>query len=160
MLEAYWDKMINHIGKIALKRKDAHVKRVINKIIKVPNKIRYEVLRRFVQACRWVYAISFFQWRYFNPNTLKETVRYHDKDDDLLELIPCYIKQICTIPFEPQILRGKLGGKFLKKYKLLDPEVRPYLINSFRLIGWPDPFPKGRLMMNNEADLKLNKSIA
>jgi hypothetical protein len=60
VLEAYWDKMLNHIGKIALKRKDAHVKRVINKIAKVPEKVRYEVLKRFVQACRWVYAISFF----------------------------------------------------------------------------------------------------
>ena len=87
-------------------------------------------------------------------------MRYHDKEDDLLELIPCYIEKICHIPFEPQIIRGKMGGKFLKKYKMLDPEVRPYLINSFRLIGWPDPFPKGKLMMNNDKDLALNKQIA
>ena len=48
LLEAYWDKMIHHIGKIATKKKDIHVKRVLNEILKVPEKIRYEMLKRYV----------------------------------------------------------------------------------------------------------------
>lgn len=101
LLEAYWDKMIFKIVSRASKKKDYLVMRVINQISKIPEKIRYEILKRFVQSCRWVYAIGFFQWRLNNPNTLKKTVPYHDKEFDIMDLIPCYIDKINKIPFEP-----------------------------------------------------------
>ena len=83
--------MIHQIMIRATKKKDQPVLRIIKKIMNIPNKIRYEVLKRFVQSCRWIYAIGFFQWRLNNPNTLKKTVNNHDKEYDILDLIPEYI---------------------------------------------------------------------
>ena len=49
MLEAYWDKIVNHVTKIAMKRKDSYlVKRILQKLEKVPERVRYEMLKRYV----------------------------------------------------------------------------------------------------------------
>ena len=39
-------------------------------------------------------------------------------------------------------LAGHIDNHFLKKYDLYYSEDKPYLINSFEQINWPDPFPR------------------
>ena len=52
LLVAYWDKLVHHITKTANKRRDYIVLGVIKKISEVKPKIKYEIMKRFVQSCR------------------------------------------------------------------------------------------------------------
>lgn len=47
----------------------------------IPPEVQYEVLKKWVQGCRDLHAIAFFQWRIMFPNKARERLpaRYrHD----------------------------------------------------------------------------------
>ena len=70
---------------------DKIMKEMCIKIMRVPVDVRNEVLKKFVKACRWIYAIGFFQWRLNNLNIIVHNIPNNCKEDDLLELIEKYV---------------------------------------------------------------------
>ena len=68
------------------------MKELCLKIMQVPMEIRSEALKKFIKGCRWIYAISFFQWRLHNKNTIVHGIPNNDKEEDLSELIGKYVQ--------------------------------------------------------------------
>jgi hypothetical protein len=63
------------------------------KIMMINHEVRYEVLKKFVAACRWLYSIAFFQWRLMKP-TIDHKIKNNNKHEDLAELIDKYMEFI------------------------------------------------------------------
>ena len=61
--------------------KDKQLNQVIRSIVKVPKHIQEAVLMAYVNKCRELYQIAFFQWRKMFPTSKK----YHE--DEVVELI-------------------------------------------------------------------------
>ena len=64
----YWDKMIGQIQLNASKLKDAKTSEICRKIMIIPKRIQFVILRYYVAACRNIYAVAFFQWRQLYPS--------------------------------------------------------------------------------------------
>ena len=78
--------MLIDLRKRAKKNKDANIKQLIKEIGNVNPDIRNFVLTSFVNKCRELYQIAFFQWRKKYPHPL------HTKIDEIDELIDFRIK--------------------------------------------------------------------
>lgn len=72
----YWDKMI---GKLTLKADiydDDLMRDILFKIVNIPKEVQLGVLTIFVQSCRDIYQIAFYQWRKMYPSRVR-----FDKDE-------------------------------------------------------------------------------
>ena len=113
--------------------------------MQVPVKIKEACLLAYVNKCREVYQIAFFQHRDRYPSPLKTNM------NELVVLIESRIEwtylrninadgQNCPDPMTQEF--SKVGATFEEKY--LDPNIKQqitYNINCFEQLGWVDPFP-------------------
>lgn len=81
VLMNYWDKMLGQIQMKASKTKDKKATALCRQIILVPKEVQYSILKKYVSACRLLYAIAFTQWRLEYPSEL----RY--EEDELNEIL-------------------------------------------------------------------------
>ena len=128
---------------------------ICKKLLFVKADVKQFLLKKYVQACRWVYAIGFFQWR-LNNDTPDHQIPNYDKEEDLLELIEKYndikhkrAQETVAKPIQNPNLQIT-DKNCLKKYELFEEEPKDFLINSFQRIGWQDPFPDEVQMMDND----------
>jgi hypothetical protein len=115
----------------------------MRKVAQVPEDIRYATLLTYINKCREVYQIHHFQWRHLYPseNTQEEQIKkliqsrinytYKVNNSNLHYKTPMPITQE----------KAKIKSGTLKKYELIDEHDKPYRINSFALLNFPDPFP-------------------
>lgn len=120
---------------------DRNMTEICKRIILIPKEVRLACLTQYLLACKWIYAIAFFQWR-----LNQSSITYHGKDAfELEELIKNYVKKriIYKLPIDIETFEKNTMQKGdSKKYDLLDQSIsQPFLINSFHRIGWQDPFP-------------------
>lgn len=80
--------------------------------------VRYEILKRYVAACRWLYSIAFFQWR-LKRKTFDHKIKNNNKMEDLSELIDKYMEFIIHRE-KKQIELKNLAAKNKKKSKKSD----------------------------------------
>lgn len=101
------------------------------------------MLKAYVEKCRELYNIAFLQWR----NRFPSSVRY--KFEEIDELLTARLKNLKD-SFNPNMKvldetrKNFLFNekKFKKTYKLADTRQKTFLINSFKQVGWEDPFPE------------------
>ena len=77
----YWDKMFGELQVRATQLGDRQGNALARALILVPKKVRWTVLREYVDRCQELHAIAFLQWRLEYPNDVR-----HDPDE-LVELI-------------------------------------------------------------------------
>ena len=66
ILKTYWNKLLGKIYMSAKKKDDQEVLEICGNIIKVPKEVQQAILKRYINACRKVHSIAFFQWRLLN----------------------------------------------------------------------------------------------
>jgi hypothetical protein len=88
ILEAYWDKVLTVIQGQALKQKDKAMGQICKHIMLVPVNIKTECLFKYLEKCKEMFAIAFFQWRLKHNPYLTHNV------DELEELIPERAKRL------------------------------------------------------------------
>jgi hypothetical protein len=67
----YWDKLLGQIQTKASAWNDKKVTQLCGQIVLVPAEVQYNILRKFVTACRVLYATAFCQWRLKFPSKVK-----------------------------------------------------------------------------------------
>lgn len=75
-------------------KKDKLMIELCRNIMLVPEEVQFDALRRFVKACRWVYSIGFFHWRFNNQDIIEHNIPNNNKQEDLIELIGKYLQKI------------------------------------------------------------------
>ena len=115
VLDTYWDKILGQFQMKATKLKDKYMTEVCKRIIMVPKNVRITCLTKYVLACKWVYAIGFFQWRLNQTST-----EYYGKEAELEELIEKYVERriIVKKPVNIETKRNKLQKGDTAKYDL------------------------------------------
>ena len=70
MLINYWDKLIGQMCLKATQINDKDIMDILKHIVIIPRHIREAVLVAYVNKCRELYQIAFFQWRKIYPNSI------------------------------------------------------------------------------------------
>ena len=63
ILTNYWNKLSGQMQQKAVLLQDDETIEMLNKIIRVPGRVREAVLKKFLQKCNELHAVAFFQWR-------------------------------------------------------------------------------------------------
>ena len=129
------------------KKKDPKNLKMIQAIMKVPHPVRREALTKYVVKCKDRYNIAFFQWRYrFPSQATYNNKKLHDRkllEGIILARITKFVQddinQDQRIDSET-LANSRVTRDFLKKYDLIEKN-KSFLVNSFWMIGWDDPFP-------------------
>jgi len=77
MLIAHWDKTLGKVYNLNVEKKDKKVIKLIDRIVKIPEKIKRCVLKYYLTKCFQLHAVAFFQWRlkYIHQKTPKHRTR-------------------------------------------------------------------------------------
>ena len=140
----YWDKLLGKIMEHAIEIKDTKMIQICDEIIKVPREVQSATLYAYINRCREVYQIAFFQWRVLYPSRLKNNEK--EKQDLISKRINyTYFKErgkYSMKPLDQTISHSKLPRNFKKNYShFIEKADKKYNINTFDQLGWVDPFP-------------------
>lgn len=75
------------------------MRKIINKIAQIPEKIKFQVLNYYIIQCLNLQIVAFFQWRKMNPPPLKKltlkVMKYRiEQQKELSELIESHLLRI------------------------------------------------------------------
>ena len=113
---------------------------MIKNMILIPKSIREAVLKKYVQHCKSLQTIAFFQWRL-------KFQKKHSSEEQIKNMILASINQFWNsvndsqTPTSSTIEDSILSDNFLQRYEICGPQQFDFLINSFDQIGMSDPFP-------------------
>lgn len=119
-------------------------------MLMIPNEIKRFVLKSYYHRCHLLYIIAFMQWRknfakascYHNPLEMRKTI------NDLVNRIKNGVNG-CKNVSSKTLEAAQLPKTFLEDFRFtVESGVNPYLINSFKTIGFKDPFPKDAMNLN------------
>ena len=99
ILEKYWDVLLREMYKREKRKCDSEIHELLNNIFAIPGKIKKMVLMAFVNKCRELYQIAFFQWRRKHPHKLYTKM---DEVEELIEFRIEYTFKRYQIPSEDE----------------------------------------------------------
>ena len=122
---------------------DTFAKNLIGSFMKINKRVKYAVLRKYVNKCYEVYCLAFFQWRlnYATPskhaNPIVQEYLIHQRHNQMLRKI-----NFNAHPLPATVKKAQLKSSvFIKRHMKSDTKEKNFLINSFWDIGLADPFP-------------------
>lgn len=134
VLKEYWNKMYFEISKVARRDKDEPVKFLMKKINIVPDNVVTAVLAHYVDKCRELYQIAFFQNRKLNPSKVRFDI------EEIEELVDFRLEYTFgRTPVKMAVKeKTKQNGQipviktnFMTKYNIDTNEKKPHQIHQF-----------------------------
>ena len=143
----YWDKFFGIMTFMANFNNDYRMRQIMFDIAQIPKEVRYACLKAYVNKCREMYQIAFFQWRkkYPTKTTRMELV------DELIEFRTHYTftRQHSLLPHDRKVdMTNSIDKHEQQSYGMMNNQKNQnWTVNNFSQIGWLDPYP-------NELDYK------
>ena len=148
----YWDKVYGKLQTISSKRGDKKGNCLLCKICCVPKEVKLYVLREYIAKCMELHSIAFLQWRARYPNKVR-----HDPEE-IRSIISDRLSKLYEQSSDKFFITEKtksesvISKDFLKVYGLIECHYKDYQINSFRSIGWADPYPNDDQFITGSLD--------
>ena len=154
-LRIMWENHLIKWERKAMATGDPGMRALIKEIRAVTPEVRGHLLRQYVKQCKKKHAIAFLEWRlHFSQNRAWSVSQVQLEDDEIHAIIDQRI-YLLKLEFRRNVEQFDLMddtieiGAYvpIKTNKTYDFKYEPkqYLIDSFQVIGWPDPFPRAVL---------------
>lgn len=138
----YWHKLNGQLQARAMKLEDERTRELLTKIILVPQDIQRAVLSKFVQKCKELHIIAFFQWRNLFPNAL--SFNKHEVEETIrkgMSTLYDTMNPDQAPTAETMFWTSPLDSTFMTNYSDLTKDSLHFgNITSFSQIGMSDPY--------------------
>ena len=120
-----------------------------NSVARISREVRDYVLKRYCERCNEKHTLAFFQWRLKHradkcQKEALETCMY-DVQSSIIGRI-----DISKTVSPTTAIEGAITPALEKALGIAKPQSKPWLVNSFWNIGWPDPFPDDHSSIDRE----------
>ena len=117
------------------------MKDVCRSIAEIPTGVVDEMIKRFVKKCKEKHSIAFMQWRLYFRTEVSKAEELIEIIDDRTEYMKTALKRRKKFIMS-QMTVEKAEQTIINEDLYYDAsKSEPYHINSFKAIGWPDPWP-------------------
>lgn len=148
----FWDKIYGKLQTISSSKRDKKGNQLLCSICCVPREVKYEILKQYVKKCKELHAVAFLQWRLLYPSKIRHAPK---EIEDIISKGLRHFQEESTDSFfitEKTKSESVIAKDFLKVYGLLECHYKSYQINSFKSIGWADPYPNDDKFITGSLD--------
>lgn len=145
----YWNKVHTGLMNLGSKKKNIQMLAFANSVARISREVKEYLLKKYCERCNEKHTLAFFQWRL----KYRSNVCHKEALEECLYKVQTLILgriDISKTVSPTTAIEGGMSPALEKALGISKPQIKPWLVNSFWNIGWPDPFPDEHSSMDRE----------